>query len=217
MKENLTEIVCILDESGSMSPLTDDTIGGYNSYIKSQQEEEGEAYLTTVLFSDDHRYLHDHVNIKDVKPMTSKEYCAMGCTALMDTIGDTINRVGNRLSNTPEEERPSHVIFVITTDGYENASKEFTRTKVKEMIQHQQDKYSWEFLFLGAGIDAYKEAHLIGIGGVHTMSVTPDSIGMQNVYHSLANASKTIRTSCTLDSLSNESWKVGDVGAGTGN
>lgn len=212
MKENLTEIVFILDKSGSMEHLTDDTIGGYNAYIKSQQEEEGEAYLTTVLFSHEHYYLHDHVNIKDVQPITRSEYFTSGCTALLDTIGDTIARVGYRLSNTPEEERPSHVIFVITTDGYENASQEYTRDQVKKMIQHQQEKYSWEFLFLGAGIDAYQEAESIGIGGLHAMSVTPDSLGTANVYCSVANASKSIRNACTTDSLKDDSWKVGDVG-----
>lgn len=209
MKENLTEIICILDKSGSMGPLTNDTIGGYNSYIKSQQEEQGEAYLTTILFNEDHYCLHDHVNIKDVKPITSNEYSAFGGTALMDAIGDTINIVGNRLSNTPEEERPSHVIFVITTDGYENASKEYTRNQIKSMIEHQQEKYSWEFLFLGAGIDAYQEAHSIGIGGMRAMSVTTDSLGVQNVYCSIANASKSIRNSY---SIADDSWKVGDVG-----
>lgn len=209
MKENLTEIVFILDRSGSMRPLTDDTIGGYNSYIKSQQEERGETYLTTVLFNDEHYFLHDHINIKDVKPITSNEYSAFGGTALMDAIGDTINIVGNRLSNTPEEERPSHVIFVITTDGYENVSKEYTRDQIKSMIEHQQEKYSWEFLFLGAGIDAYEEARSIGIGGMRAMSVTTDSLGMQNVYCSVANASKSIRSS---NSIADDSWKVGDVG-----
>ena len=127
----------------------------------------------------------------------------------MDAIGDTINIVGNRLSNTPEEERPSHVIFVITTDGYENASKEYARDQIKRMIEHQQEKYSWEFLFLGAGIDAYEEAYSIGIGGMRAMSVTTDSLGTQNVYCSIANASKSIRSS---NSIADEKWKVGDVG-----
>ena len=212
MKENLSEIIFILDKSGSMQPLTDDTIGGYNAYIENQKEESGEAYLTTVLFSDTHYYLHDHVNIKEIQPITKDEYWAGGCTALFDTIGDTINKVGYRLANTPEEERPAHVIFVITTDGYENASQEFSREQVKRMIEHQQNKYSWQFLFLGAGIDAYREASSIGIGGVHTMSVTASKEGTQNVYCSASNASKTIRSSCTLDSLTDNSWKVGDLG-----
>ena len=209
MKENLTEIVFILDESGSMQPLTDDTIGGFNSYVEEQKKEPGEAYLTTVLFDDRYIILHDHINLKDVPSLTDHEYRPTGMTALMDAIGKTINNVGHRLANTPEEERPSHVIFVITTDGYENASREFTRTQVKRMIEHQQEKYSWQFLFLGAGIDAYKEASSIGIGGVHTMSVTADSIGTQNVYCSVSNASKSIRSS---NSIADEKWKIGDLG-----
>ena len=209
MKENLTEIVFILDESGSMQPLTDDTIGGFNSYVEEQKKEPGEAYLTTVLFDDRYIILHDHINLKDVPSLTDHEYRPTGMTALMDAIGKTINNVGHRLANTPEEERPSHVIFVITTDVYENASREFTRTQVKRMIEHQQEKYSWQFLFLGAGIDAYKEASSIGIGGVHTMSVTADSIGTQNVYCSVSNASKSIRSS---NSIADEKWKIGDLG-----
>lgn len=213
MKENLTEIVFILDESGSMQPLVADTIGGFNSYVESQKKEPGEAYLTTVLFDDRYEVLHNHVNINDVPPLTDTEYRPCGMTALMDAIGRTIATVGKRLYETPEEERPSHVIFVITTDGMENASREFSRDQVKEMIQHQQDKYSWQFLFLGAGIDAYKEARSIGIGDSHTMSVTADSLGTQNVYCSIANASKVIRGNvCVANSLTDNAWKVGDLG-----
>lgn len=213
MKENLTEIVFILDQSGSMTSLADDTIGGYNSYVKEQQREPGEAYLTTVLFDDRYIVLHDHVNIQDVPPLTSHEYSPMGMTALMDAIGKTINSVGQRLANTPEEERPAHVIFVITTDGYENDSQEFTRTQIKEMIEHQQQKYSWQFLFLGAGIDAYQEASSIGIGGAHAMSVTADVQGTSSMFYSVTNASKTIRSStATTDCLADEKWKIGDVG-----
>ena len=215
MKDNLTEIVFILDQSGSMDSLRDDTIGGYNSYIEDQKKEDGEAYLTTILF--DHRYelLHDHVNIQDVAPITTKEYRPGGTTALMDAVGRTINSVGQRLANTPEEERPAHVIFVITTDGYENASREFTREQVKRMIKHQQEKYSWQFIFIGAGIDAYAEAESIGLGGYHTMSVSKSSAGAQSMFNSVTVASKAIRSTntsyATLDSLGN-SWKTGDLG-----
>lgn len=214
MKENLTEIVFILDQSGSMAALRSDTIGGYNTYIEDQKKEPGEAFLTTVLFDDDYVLLHDHLNLQDVPPLTEKDYVPDGYTALMDAIGRTINSVGNRLANTPEEERPAHVIFVITTDGYENSSHEFTRAKIKEMIEHQQSKYSWQFLFLGAGIDAYEEAASIGIGGMCAMSVTATSYGTKNMYMSVTNASKTIRSSCCTDALHDESWKVGDVGNG---
>ena len=140
MKKNLTEIVFILDKSGSMSNLTNDTIGGFNSMIEQQKNEDGEAYVTTVLFSENHFMLHDHVNIKDIKPMTHADYMAYGMTALLDAVGTTINSIGERLANTPEEERPEKVIFVITTDGFENSSKEFTREKIKESSQKAYDK-----------------------------------------------------------------------------
>ena len=213
MKENLTEIVFILDKSGSMQPLVDDTIGGFNGYVESQKEEPGEAYLTTVMFDDNYEILYDHINIAEAPPLTAAQYRPCGMTALMDAIGRTIVSVGKRLADTPEEERPAHVIFVITTDGMENASREFSRNQVKEMIQHQQDKYSWQFLFLGAGIDAYKEASSIGIGGAHAMSVAATSWGTQSAYCSITNASKAIRNStCVTDSLADGSWKVGDLG-----
>lgn len=209
MKENLTEIVFILDQSGSMAHLRDDTIGGYNTYVADQKKEPGEAYLTTILFDDNYVTLHNHINIQDVPELTTKYYRPGGCTALMDAIGKTINSVGNRLAHTPEEDRPAHVIFVITTDGYENASKEFTREQIKNMIQHQQEKYSWTFLFLGAGIDAYQEAESIGIGGLYAMNVSADSAGTKNMYYSVTTASNAVRSNATLDGLN---WKTGDIG-----
>jgi len=136
MKENLTEMVFILDRSGSMSNLTKDTIGGFNTMIENQKKEDGDAVLTTVLFDDMYELLHDGVNIQDVKELTNKEYYARGMTALLDAIGKTINTVGERLSKTKEEDRPSKIIFVITTDGQENSSKEFTQKQIKEMIEH---------------------------------------------------------------------------------
>jgi len=136
MKENLTEMVFILDRSGSMSNLTKDTIGGFNTMIENQKKEDGDAVLTTVLFDDMYELLHDGVNIQDVKELTNKEYYARGMTALLDAIGKTINTVGERLSKTKEENRPSKIIFVITTDGQENSSKEFTQKQIKEMIEH---------------------------------------------------------------------------------
>lgn len=215
MKDNLTEIVFILDQSGSMSPLQNDTIGGYNQYVEGQKAAEGEAYLTTVLFDTGYELLHDHVNIQDVEPLTTHDYWPSGGTALMDAIGRTINSVGKRLSDTPEEERPAHVIFVITTDGYENSSHEFTREQVKQMVKHQQEKYSWQFIFIGAGIDAYQEAESIGLGGHHTMSVHKSGEGTAAIYNSVTIASNALRSAAvaTLDSLQN-SWKTGDIGSG---
>ena len=149
MKKNLTELVFIIDRSGSMYNLVNDTIGGYNSMIENQKKEQGDAYVTTVLFDDNYELLHDHINLKEIKPITDKEYYTRGSTALLDAVGKTINSIGVRLNNTPEDERPDKVIFVITTDGYENASRKFTKTQIKDMIEHQQNKYSWTFIFLG--------------------------------------------------------------------
>lgn len=194
MKKNLTEMVFILDRSGSMHPLTNDTIGGFNSMIENQKNEHGEAYVTTVLFDDDYTLLHDHVNIQDIKPITTKEYYARGCTALLDAVGKTINSVGQRLNKTSEEERPEKVIFVITTDGMENASCEFTKNKVKEMIEHQQDKYSWVFMFLGANMDAVSEASSLGINTDFARTYTASDIGTKSVYATMDCAMSSIRS-----------------------
>lgn len=163
MNKNLTEIVYILDRSGSMSGLEKDTIGGYNSFLEKQKKEDGDAVVTTVLFDDKYDMVHDHVDIKKVKPLTNKEYFARGMTALLDAIGKTINHVGNRHKYALDSEVPGKTIVVITTDGFENASREFNSDKVKSMIEHQKKKYGWEFLFLGANIDAISAAESIGI------------------------------------------------------
>lgn len=184
MKKGLTELVFILDKSGSMDHLTDDTIGGFNSMIEQQKQEDGEAYVTTVLFSSFSQVLHDHVNIQDVQPITKKDYVPMGMTALLDAVGNTINSIGQRLSDTPEDERPEKVIFVITTDGMENSSHEYTRSQIKAAIEHQQDKYSWVFMFLGANIDAVSEGSSLGIKSGYSKTYTASGIGTQSVYKS---------------------------------
>jgi Uncharacterized protein encoded in toxicity protection region of plasmid R478, contains von Willebrand factor (vWF) domain len=186
MKSDLTEIVFILDRSGSMSGLESDTIGGYNSFLKTQREVEGEAKVTTILFDDEYIKLHDRIDINNVKPITEKEYFARGTTALLDAMGKTIVDIGAKLRDTPEEERPSKVIFVTITDGHENASKEFTYKKINEMISHQQSKYSWEFIFLGANIDAVKEAENLGIKATMATNYIADGQGTGIVYSSLA-------------------------------
>lgn len=192
MKKNLTEMVFILDRSGSMDHLTKDTIGGFNSMIESQKNEPGEAYVTTVLFDNYYELLHDHVNVKDIKPITT-EYYARGCTALLDAIGKTIDSVGARLSETPEDERPEKVIFIITTDGMENASYKFTKSEIKKMIEHQQSKYSWVFMFLGANMDAVSEACSLGINTDFARTYTASTIGTQSVYCSVDSAISSIR------------------------
>lgn len=182
MRENLTEMVFVLDRSGSMRSLTADTIGGFNELIEKQKKLEGDAYVTTVLFNHEYEVLHDHVALKDVAPLTDREYFARGGTALLDAVGRTINAVGARLAATPEEERPEHVVFVITTDGMENASCEYTAKQVREMVEHQQQKYSWQFVFLGANMDAVSEAGKLGISASHAANFAPSQRGVSMMY-----------------------------------
>ncbi|MBR4598811.1 MAG: VWA domain-containing protein [Treponema sp.] len=163
MKKGLTEIVFILDKSGSMGGLEADTIGGYNSFLEKQKKVEGEAYVSTVLFSDYSSVIHDRVPIEKVEPMTEKEYSVGGSTALLDAIGGAIHHIGNVHKYAREEDRPEHTIFVITTDGQENSSNEYSYEKLKKMITRQQEKYGWEFIFLGANMDAIGEAGRLGI------------------------------------------------------
>lgn len=205
MKKDLTEIIFIIDRSGSMDRLTQDTIGGFNSFIENQKKEAGEAKLTTVLFDDNYEVLHDGVDLKEVKPLTDKEYYARGTTALLDAVGKTITEVGNRLSNTPEEERPEKVMVIITTDGAENASKEYTKSKVKEMIEEQTNKYSWVFMFLGANIDAVSEAQSIGISACHAHTHGWSSQGVESVYTTMSNVAKGYRGTGKIDN----NWKDG--------
>lgn len=182
MKENLTELVFILDRSGSMGGLEESTILGYNNLIEKQKQEKGEVVLTTVLFNDSLKVIHDSIDIKSVKPLTKEEYYVGGCTALLDAIGRSIVSIGNKLNKTKEELRPSKVLFVITTDGMENASYEYSFMKVKEMIKHQTKKYSWEFLFLGANIDAIGVAEDIGIKANRAVRYNNDFEGIDLNY-----------------------------------
>lgn len=204
MKKGLTETVFILDRSGSMGYLTDDTIGGYNSMIEQQKNDPGETNITTVLFNGGYHVLHNCVNINKINPITREEYRTYGNTALLDAVGKTIDLVGERLSNTPEEERPEKVIFVITTDGYENASHEYTKSKVKEMIEHQQNKYSWTFMFLGANIDAVAEADSLGINTDFAKTYTASSRGVDSVYSAVTD------TITCAKSISYEAYSSGD-------
>lgn len=182
MRENLTEMVFVLDRSGSMSGLAADTIGGFNELIEKQKKIEGDAYVTTVLFDHEYEVLHDHVALEEVAPLTDKEYFARGSTALLDAVGRTIDSVGARLAAAPEEERPAHVVFVITTDGMENSSREYTAQRVRGMIEHQQQKYSWQFVFLGANMDAVSEARKLGISAKYAADFTPSHSGVRKMY-----------------------------------
>ncbi len=177
MKKGLTELVFILDKSGSMAGLESDTIGGFNAMLAKQRELEGECRITTVLF--DHRYelLHDRIDIRAVSPMTGKEYRVGGNTALLDAIGRTIQKLAGVQKNTAEEYRAEKVMFVIITDGQENASQEYSSPKVKEMIRLEKEKYGWEFVFLGANIDAVETAGRFGIAPDRAVDYVPDGAG----------------------------------------
>ena len=185
MKKNLTEIVFILDRSGSMSGLEDDTIGGFNAMIRKQQEEAGEAYVSTVLFNNRSQVIHDRVDVRRIAPMTREDYCVMGCTALLDAVGGAIHHIANVHKYAREEDRPEKTIFVITTDGMENASRRYSYKKVKEMITRQKEKYGWEFLFLGANIDAAKEAARFGIDADRAANYHADTIGTEVIYEAV--------------------------------
>ena len=195
MKKNLTEIVFILDRSGSMAGLEDDTIGGFNSMIRKQQAEDGEALVSTVLFDNYTEVIHDRVDIQKIEPMTHKDYYVRGCTALLDAVGKAIHHIANVHRYAREEDRPEKTLFVITTDGMENASREYSCDRVKKMIQHEQEKYGWEFIFLGANIDAAKEAARFGITEDRAVNYHADCHGTAVIYEAVSEAVCNVRAS----------------------
>ena len=199
MRNDLTEIVFLIDASGSMYDLTDDTIGGFNAFLEKQKNEAGSANLTTVLFNRDIKVLHDRADIHTIQPITKEDYYAGGTTALLDAMGTMIDRIGFKLSETPEAERPGHVLFVITTDGLENASTIYTKSRVKEMVEHQRNKYSWEFLFIGANINAIGEAAQYGIDTAKAANYSPTSIGTKMLYETISTTTAAYRSSGTVD------------------
>ncbi len=163
MKNNVTELVFILDKSGSMAGMEKDTIGGFNAMIEKQKELEGEVYVSTILFSNFSQVLHDRKRLEEIAPLTKKDYRVGGCTALLDAIGGAIKHIGNIHKYARKEDVPARTLFVITTDGMENASREYHSKQIKDMILRQEEKYGWEFLFLAANIDAVETAGSIGI------------------------------------------------------
>ena len=185
MGKGLTEVVFILDRSGSMSGLEADTIGGFNSMIAKQKKEEGEAYISTVLFDDTCEVLYDRVPVNKVEPMNDNQYYVRGCTALLDAIGGAIHHIGNVHKYAREEDRPEKTLFIITTDGMENASRQYSYEKVKEMVARQKEKYGWEFLFLGANIDAIDVAGKFGIDSNRALNYVSDHKGTQLNYEVL--------------------------------
>ena len=188
MKNNITELVFILDRSGSMAGLVEDTVGGFNSMIEKQRKQDGECYVSTVLFANRSEVLHDRVRLSEIKPMTDKDYTAYGATALIDALGDAIHHIGNVHKYARAEDVPAHTMFIITTDGMENASRKYTSERVKMMIERQKQKYGWEFLFIGANIDAVETAARYGIDRNRAVNYKADKEGTQLVYESITTA-----------------------------
>lgn len=202
-KTNITELVYILDRSGSMSGLETDTIGGYNSMLKKQKAEPGEAFVTTVLFDDSYELLHDRVNIRELNPITEKEYFVRGSTALLDAVGKTISIVGTVQKHADEARRADKVMVVIITDGMENASCEYTYRRIMDMIERQKSRYGWEFLFLGANIDAIATAAKFGISSDRAANYHADSKGTQLNYDAINSFASNLRS----DRCNDASWK----------
>ena len=210
MRKNLTELVFILDRSGSMSGLEADTIGGFNSMIAKQKKEEGEAYVSTVLFDDRCEVLYDRIPMEQVPQMTDKEYFVRGCTALLDAVGGAIQHIATIHKYAREEARPEKTLFVITTDGMENASKTYSYEKVQEMIKKEQGKYGWEFIFIGANIDAIQEAQKFGIREERAVNYVHDEKGTEAVYRSVNKAVCAMRmadASCVGSAMNNCDWR----------
>ena len=193
MKKDFSVIACILDRSGSMGSVVDDSIGGFNTFLTEQKGEVGEAKMTMVLFNHEYNVVHDFVDIKKVKKLTTKTYVPAGTTALLDAVGRTVDSLGDRLREMKENERPENVIVVILTDGQENSSSDYSRRAIKEKIEHQQDKYNWSFVFLGANQDAFAEAGAMGIRAQFTTGFMSDSYGTIGAYSTSSNAVKSIR------------------------
>ena len=193
MKKGLTEMVFMLDRSGSMCGLEKDTIGGFNSMIKQQKQAEGSAVVSTVLFDDEIKVLHDRVAIDKIREMTDEDYFTCGCTALLDAVGGAIHHIGNIHKYARNDDVPEKTIFVIITDGLENSSRRYNLAKVKKMISRQKEKYGWEFLFVGANIDAVHTAGAMGIQEDNAVDYVADSEGTEVVYSVLSETVINIR------------------------
>ena len=202
MNNNLTEIVFILDRSGSMAGLESDTIGGFNAMLDRQKKEPGEALLSAVLFSNDSQVLYDRVDIRKIEPMTEQQYRVGGCTALLDAIGGAVRHIANVHKYAREEDRPGKTVFVITTDGLENASRRYDYAEVQRMVRHEQEKYGWEFLFLGANMDAISAAGRFGIRAECAVRYAPDSAGTALNFSVVSDTVAHFRASRQID----ENW-----------
>ena len=193
MNDKLTEIVFILDRSGSMAGLEDDTIGGFNAFVEKQKQEEGEALLSAVLFANNSEVIYDRVDIRKVEPMSEQQYRVGGCTALLDAIGGAVHHIKNVHKYAREEDRPGRTIFVITTDGMENASRAYDYSEVQRMVKHEQEKHGWEFLFLGANMDAIAAARSFGIREDRAVRYKSDSVGTALNYRVVSDAVASVR------------------------
>ncbi len=202
-QNNITELVFILDRSGSMAGLESDTIGGFNAMIEKQKKQDSPCYVSTLLFDDVSEVLHDRIKLNDVPKMTEQDYTVRGCTALIDAIGDAIRHIGNIHKYARPQDVPAHTMFVITTDGQENASHRYDATTVKKMIEQQKEKYGWEFLFIGANIDAVETAARYGIDRERAVNYHADGRGTRILYDSVAEAVCDIRANEPLGS----DWK----------
>lgn len=189
----ITELVFILDRSGSMSGLERDTIGGFNSFVKKQRKQSGECYVSTVLFDGESTVLHDRIRLEDVPKMTENDYVTQGCTALLDALGGAIHHIASIHKYARKEDVPQHTMFIITTDGMENASRRYSRDRVKAMIEHEKEKYGWEFLFIGANIDAVETAANIGISRDRAVNYNADSVGTKVVFDTVSVTAENLR------------------------
>lgn len=198
MKKGLTEVVFILDRSGSMAGLEKDTIGGFNAMLEKQRRGEGQALISTVLFSNESAVIHDRVDAREVPPLTEREYFVCGCTALLDAVGGAIRHIGNVHKYAREEDRPERTLFVITTDGMENASRHYDLRRVRAMIERQKARYGWEFLFLGANIDAVDTAARLGIDADRAANFHCDAQGTQLNYEAVSDAVSAMRCAAPL-------------------
>jgi uncharacterized protein YegL len=196
MKNNITELVFILDRSGSMAGFEADTIGGFNATIEKQKKQDGKVYVSTVLFDNESKVIHDRVDISEIKPMTCEEYQVGGCTALLDAIGGAIHHIGNVHKYARAEDVPEHTIFIITTDGMENASYRYSSRKIKEKIQRQTEKYGWEFIFLAANIDVVETAERIGIRRERAANYRQTKKGVEKSYFAMSEAITAVRACC---------------------
>ena len=198
-ENNITELVFILDRSGSMGGLESDTIGGFNSLLEKQKKQEGECFVTTVLFDHEIVTLHDRVALQDIKPLTEEDYTVRGCTALIDAIGTSIEHIEGIHKYIRKEDVPQNTMFVIITDGMENASRKFNSAEVKAMIERKKEESGWEFLFIGANIDAVETAAHIGISGDRAVNYHADERGTGVVYDAVADACCTMRSCAPLE------------------